>query len=129
MNESEILENIKQKYYDAKLLHENGRFANSIYLCGYCVELALKLAITRKLNWANYKTEGKFKVLKTHDFDMQVAFTGEESRIKRLPSWSIVMLWNEHKRYEDPARSNECESDSMIKATENMVMELCKISL
>jgi hypothetical protein len=129
MTEIEILENIKQKYDDAKLLNENGRFANSIYLCGYCVELALKLAITRKLNWAYYKTEGKFKVLKTHDFDLLVAFTGEESRIKQLPSWSIVMLWNEHKRYDNPVTTKKCESDSMIEATKNMVVELCKISL
>lgn len=129
MTESEILENIKQKYYDAKLLNENGRFANSIYLCGYCVELSLKLAITRKLNWPKYKTEGKFKFLKTHDFDLLVAFTGDEPRIKRIPSWSVVMLWNEHKRYEDPAIANKNDSDSMIEATKNMVEDLCKISL
>lgn len=129
MTESEILENIKQKYYDAKLLNENGRFSNSIYLCGYCVELSLKLTITRKLKWSKYRTEGKFRFLKTHDFDLLVALTGDELRIKQMPFWSIVMLWNEHKRYEDPASTNQGDSDSMIEATKNMVEDLCKISL
>jgi len=126
---SEILENIKQKYYDAKLLSENSRFANSIYLCGYCVELSLKLAITRKLNWSKYNTEGKFRFLKVHDLDLLVALTGDEVRIKRLPYWSIVMMWNEHKRYEDPAKADKKDSDSMIEATKNIVEDLCKISL
>ena len=129
MTPSEILENIKQKYYDAKLLNENGRFANSIYLCGYCVELSLKLAITKKLNWLKYNTEGKFRFLKVHDFDLLVALTGDEVRIKRLPYWSIVMMWNEHKRYEDPAKADKKDSDSMIEATKNIMEDLCKISL
>lgn len=129
MTPNEILENIKQKYYDAKLLNENSRFANSIYLCGYCVELSLKLAITRTLNWSKYDTEGKFRFLKVHDFDLLVALTGDEVRIKRLPYRSIVMMWNEHKRYEDPAKADKRDSDSMIDATKNLVEDLCKISL
>ena len=124
MTEREMLENIKQKYYDAKLLNENGRFSNSIYLCGYCVELSLKLAMTRKLNWSKYRTEGKFRFLKTHDFDLLVALTGDELRIKQMSYWSIVMLWNEHKRYEDPASANQGNSDSMIEATKNLVEDL-----
>jgi HEPN domain-containing protein len=124
-----MLENIKQKYYDAKLLNENGRFSNSIYLCGYCVELSLKLAITRKLNWSKYQTEGKFRFMKTHDFEILVALTGDELRIKQMPFWSIAMLWNEHRRYEDPASANQTDSDSMIEATKKLVEDLCKISL
>ena len=50
LKQSEILDNIKQKYYDAELLNKENRFSNSIYLCGYCVELSLKLVITRNLN-------------------------------------------------------------------------------
>lgn len=44
MDLSEIIDNIRQKYSDAALLKEHGRYANSIYLSGYCVELALKYA-------------------------------------------------------------------------------------
>ena len=129
MTKSELLENIKQKYYDAKLLHDNNRFANSIYLCGYCVELSLKLVITRKLNWSRYRTEGKFRFLKVHDLDFLVALTGDERRIKQMPFWSIVMLWNQHRRYENPANVNNNSSESMIVATKNLVEDLCRISL
>jgi hypothetical protein len=53
-------------------------FRASIYLCGYCVELSLKLAMTRKLKWSKYRTEGKFRFLKTPDFDLLVALTGDD---------------------------------------------------
>jgi|GEM_PF-6725772 len=59
----------------------------------------------------------------------QLALTGDELRIKQMSFWSIVMLWNEHKRYEDPANANQDDSDSMIEATKNLVEDLCKISL
>jgi len=58
-----------------------------------------------------------------------LALTGDELRIKQMSFWSIVMLWNEHKRYEDPANANQDDSDSMIEATKNLVEDLCKISL
>lgn len=74
-------------------------------------------------------TEGKFRFLKVHDFDLLVALTGEELRIKQLPYWSIVMMWNEHKRYEAPAKTNKKDSDSMIEATKKLVEDLCKILL
>jgi len=37
------------------------------------------------------------------------------------------MMWNEHKRYEDPAKADKKDSDSMIEATKNIVEDLCKI--
>jgi hypothetical protein len=44
----EIESNIRQKYSDSLLLCENSRFSNAIYLCGYCIEMALKYAIAEK---------------------------------------------------------------------------------
>ena len=129
MNPNEILDNIRQKYFDALLLNEHNRFANSIYLCGYCVELSLKFAITKKLDWPKFNTEGKFKFLKVHDLDLLVALTGDELRIKKLSSWSIVQVWDENKRYEDPAKATKINSDNMITATKKLVEDICKISL
>lgn len=129
MTPQEILDNITQKYLDAKLLCENGRYANSIYLCGYCVELALKYAITKRLNWTKFNTEGKFKFLKVHDLDLLVALTGDELRIKKLSYWSVVQVWNESKRYEDPSQAKQEGTEAMIEATKKLVEELCTISL
>ena len=129
MSPQEIEENIKQKYLDATLLYENGRYANSIYLCGYCVELALKYAITKKLNWIQFRTDNKFKFLKVHDLDLLLAFTGEELRIKKLAHWSVVQAWSENKRYENPSYAKQNDSEAMLEATKKLVEELCTILL
>lgn len=110
-------------------MFDHGRYANAIYLCGYCVELALKYAITRNMNWLAFKPEGKLKFLKVHDFDLLVMLTGQEARIKKLPSWSIVNQWTEAQRYEDPARSTEEDAQIMLAATKIFVEELCPILL
>jgi len=52
----EIEHNLRQKYHDAVLLADNQRYANAIYLSGYCVELALKYKITHHFNWDSYRT-------------------------------------------------------------------------
>ncbi|MEA3644325.1 MAG: hypothetical protein VBE63_31030, partial [Lamprobacter sp.] len=59
MHLEQIRDNIRQKYSDAALLIENRRYANAIYLCGYCIELSIKYAITKQLQWPAYRTEGK----------------------------------------------------------------------
>lgn len=129
MTLQELEANIRQKYVDAKLLCENHRYANSIYLCGYCVELALKYAITKKLNWRQFRTDSKFKFLKVHDLDLLLALTGDELRIKMLPHWSVVQVWSENKRYEDPSNAQQNDSEAMIEATKKLVEELCTILL
>ena len=65
MEFNDIESNIRQKYEDAKILKENGSYANSIYLNGYCVELALKYAIAKHMNWDSCDVNN-FKFLKTH---------------------------------------------------------------
>lgn len=129
MDLAEIIDNIMQKSRDAELLLDHCRYANAIYLCGYCVELALKYAIARNLNWPAFKPEGKLKFLKVHDFDLLVMLTGQETRIRKLPSWSIVNQWTEAQRYENPAQSTREDANAMIAATKQFVEELCPILL
>jgi HEPN domain-containing protein len=129
MNLDEIIDNIIQKHRDAELLLVHGRYANAIYLCGYCVELALKYAIARNMNWSVFKPEGKLKFLKVHDLDLLVMLTGQETRIRKLPAWSIVNQWTEAQRYDDPAQSTEEDAQAMLAATKQFVEEVCLISL
>lgn len=129
MKPEEILSNIRQKYSDAVLLKQHGRYANSIYLSGYCVELSLKYAITNHMNWSRYKTEGKLKFLKVHDLELLVSLTGREVHIKKMSAWQEVNKWSELKRYEDPGGSMLSDAESMLLAVNKLVEELCKISL
>ena len=125
----EIESNIRQKYSDSLLLCENSRFSNAIYLCGYCIEMALKYAIAENLNWKKFNTDGKFKFLKVHDLDLLVSLTGRETEIKKLPAWSIVATWDESKRYSDPSQATKNDTEAMLTSTKILAETLCKISL
>ncbi|WPL18194.1 HEPN domain protein [Thiorhodovibrio winogradskyi] len=129
MKLDQIRDNIRQKYSDARLLIENGRYANAIYLCGYCIELSLKYAIAARLHWPAYRTEGKLKFLRVHDLDVLVPLTGQEQYIKTLPSWSVAIQWNESRRYEDPALATEQDATDMLGAAKEFAETLCAISL
>lgn len=129
MELEEIVNNIRQKYSDAVLLKEHGRYANSIYLSGYCIELSLKYAISKHMNWTKFNTEGKLKFLKVHDLELLVSLTGREVHIKQMSAWQVVNKWNESKRYDDPAKSTRSDSESMLFAVNKLVEDLCGISL
>ena len=125
MELNEIVINVQQKYADAKLLKENGRYANAIYLSGYCVELSLKYAIAKHMNWTKFYTEQKFKFLKVHDLEFLVSLTGKETEIKQMPEWQIVKRWDEQKRYSDPTQSTEKDANTMLIAVKTLVEMLC----
>jgi HEPN domain-containing protein len=129
MQLNEIIENIKQKYLDAALLIEHGRYANAIYLSGYCVELALKYAIAKHLNWQAYRTEGDLRILKSHNFPFLLQLTGKEDAIKAIGAWHVSSKWKETNRYEDPGNASEMDARDMLAATKTLVEELCAISL
>lgn len=125
----QIRDNITQKYRDADLLIQHGRYANAIYLCGYCIELSLKYAIAKQLHWPAYRTEGKLKFLKVHDLDVLVPLTGQELAIKKLSSWSAAINWDESRRYEDPALATRADACDMLGAAKEFAGVLCGISL
>lgn len=129
MDLNEIISNIQQKYADAVLLKDHGRYANSIYLSGYCVELSLKYAIAKHMGWTRFNTEGKFKFLKVHDLELLVSLTGREVQIKSMSAWQIVNQWSEAKRYSDPAISTQIDAESMLIAVKTLAEDLCSISL
>jgi len=129
MRLEQIMENVRQKYSDASLLVENGRYSNAIYLCGYCVELSLKYAIAKQLRWPAYRTEGKLRFLKIHDLDVLVPLTGQEQDIKKFSSWSVAINWDEARRYEDPALATQQDALDMLGAAKEFVEKLCVISL
>jgi HEPN domain-containing protein len=129
MELKEIIVNIRQKYRDAMLLANDGRNMNAMYLAGYCVELALKYAIAKNLNWDSYRTEGKYKFLKVHDLELLVSLTGDEAGVKKLSSWAIAKEWSEELRYKNPTEATESMTRDMLDASKDLVKRLCRISL
>ena len=82
------------------------RFDGAFYLCGYAVELALKARMCRTLGWQGFPENARdfkeFRLLKTHDLEVLLRFSGVEGRVKakHFAEWSVVLDWNPEKRYQ-----------------------------
>lgn len=90
---------------DAKILYAADRFDGAFYLCGYCVELALKARICRTLKWAGFPDTNKeferFSSFRVHDLEVLLKLTGYEATIKNhyFSEWATVAVWNPQTRY------------------------------
>lgn len=119
-----------ERLVDAEILLKADRYDGATYLCGYVVEIMLKLRICKTLRWDGFpETRREFDGLasfKTHNFDDLLHLSGVEEKIKRfhLSEWSTVKAWNPELRYsrvvslnkKQAARRREEVSD-MIRAT------------
>lgn len=76
----------KARLEDSKILLDAKRYDGSVYICGYVIELGLKLRICKTLKWEGYpNTNNEFKDLrsfKTHNLDVLLTLSGIEEKIK-----------------------------------------------
>jgi len=124
LSPAKLIDNIKQKFQDANLLIDKGRFANGIYLLGYCNELALKYSVATYFDWPAYKISGDCSHLKSHNLDYLLEFTGRHAAIRQLAGWSVVSNWSEAKRYADSNSARDSEAADMLVATKQVVEAL-----
>jgi HEPN domain-containing protein len=134
MKSSSLLENLKteeleklaeDKLKDAKVLFEAGRYDGAFYICGYAVELGLKKKMCSTLGWDEYPSDGKYKILKTHDIEVLLHFSGAKKQIKKsfIFEWSTVIKWNPEIRYSSEARTAE-DARFMIESAETILRNL-----
>lgn len=94
-----------ERLIDAETLLQAGRFDGATYLCGYVIEMILKLRICKTLRWEGFpELRKEFEGLssfKTHDFDNLLHLSGKEEKVKQLylSEWSLVKTWNPELRY------------------------------
>ncbi|WP_420147408.1 hypothetical protein, partial [Spirosoma sp.] len=90
---------------DAEALFLAGRFDGAAYLCGYVIEITLKLRICRTMQWDGFPESRKeFEGLlsfKTHDLDTLLHVSGIENKVKQFYflEWSTVKVWSPESRY------------------------------
>ena len=96
----------------------------SVYVCGYAVEIALKVRICRTLGWAGYpETLGEFRLasFKLHDLEALLHLSGVEATLKSdfllLSSWTVVRDWNPEQRYQRLGTKTEADARAMTVAT------------
>lgn len=98
---------------DARALFKANRLKGATYLCGYAVEIALKVRIARTLRWSNYPdnegTRGKYRSFISHDLEVLLELSGQQDKIRSTPllasHWSHVCIWKPEMRYLLPAQT------------------------
>jgi HEPN domain-containing protein len=120
----------RERLHDAEALNGAGRFDGCLYLCGYCVEIALKARICQTLNWAGFPEKpGEFQVYKsfqTHNLDVLLHLSGVEEEIKRryVDFWSVVGKWETSARYRLSGTTNAQEAEDMLAAARELMRAL-----
>ncbi len=113
---SELKRIAKERLADAETLFKAGRFDGATYLCGYVMEIALKLRVCKTLKWESFpESKKEFEGLasfKTHDFDNLLHLSGIEGEVKELYllEWSTVKTWNPELRYNRVVSMNRVET-------------------
>lgn len=77
------------------------------------------------LDWDEYMIDGKYKFLKTHDFEILLHFSGVEKLVKKsfLSEWSVVMKWDPETRYSSQKQTAD-DTKLLIEATETLLKAL-----
>ncbi|MHB8792555.1 MAG: HEPN domain-containing protein [Thermoleophilia bacterium] len=115
---------------DAQVLLDYKRYEGAIYVCGYAVELALKVRICKTLKWTSFPTSrnefSNYRSFKTHNLDVLLHLCGIENRIKTelLAEWSAVAQWDPEARYKPIGSANKSDATLMIDATETLLRTL-----
>jgi hypothetical protein len=106
----------KERLVDAETLFNVDRLDGATYLCGYVIEIVLKLRICKTLKWEGFPDSRrefeKYASFKTHDFDSLLHLSGVEDKVKQsyLSEWSIVKTWNPELRYNRVVSRNRTET-------------------
>ena len=108
---------------DAQALHSASRFDGAVYLCGHAIEMALKARICRTLNWPEFPGRKGFDSFYTHDLDVLLKLSGQESRVKQqhFSDWNKVSDWKAESRYNIIGSATVADSQAMIQSAQSLL--------
>jgi HEPN domain-containing protein len=118
---------IKLFFLKEKFGYKNRRYDSAVYLCGYAVEVALKVRICKTLRWAGYpSTRSEFQPyqsFKTHDLNVLLSLSGVESKIKiqYFTEWSNIATWDAEVRYKSIGTANRNDAFNMIESAKTLL--------
>jgi HEPN domain-containing protein len=126
IDKKELRKIARARLKDAYILLESKRYDGAIYLCGYAVELALKVRICQTLKWPGYPSTNEefrdYKSFRTHDLDVLLHLTGREQiKMNFFAEWSAVAQWNPAARYQPIGTAKRPDAQLMISAAETLL--------
>lgn len=118
----------KSRYDEAGILLANNKADGAVYLCGYALELILKLRIVKTLDWDGYPEGGEFndyKSFKVHNLNVLLRLSGLEKKIQAdnviYARWQIANRWDSTKRYKAIGTVSNPEAQDIIEATKDTI--------
>lgn len=123
LTRQELQKIARARLLDAEVLFQNRRYAASIYLCGYAIEIGLKNKICKTLCWKDFPYSTRefqnLQSFKTHNLDVLLRLSGAEDKIKKnfLFQWLIVQKWDPETRYAKVGSVTKQNALEMIEAT------------
>lgn len=130
INKSELNKLAKARLKDAKVLFDAKRYDGAVYICGYVIELSLKLRICKTLNWEGFPSTNSefqdFRSFKTHNLDVLLALSGVEEKIKTkyLSEWSAIIIWDPEARYNPIGSIEKSDAELMINSAKVLLRVL-----
>jgi len=99
MTRKEIGQKARQYLQDAQILINGKRYEGAVYLLGYVLELSLKRAICKCLDWQEYPPEGKwdnYRTFKSHNLVVLLSLSRKEKMVRKtlFTEWSNVSQWD-----------------------------------
>jgi len=116
----DLRKTVKAYLKDSEILLRYRRYNRTIYLCGYAVEIALKLRICKTLRWSGFPENNKefsnLTSFRTHNLDVLLQLSGREAIIKSsyLADWSIVAQWDPEVRYKSAHNVKRADAQGML---------------
>lgn len=130
ISKSELNKLAKARLKDAKVLFDAKRYDGAVYICGYVIELSLKLRICKTLNWEGFPSTNSefqdFRSFKTHNLDVLLALSGVEEKIKTkyLSEWSAIIIWDPEARYNPIGSIEKSDAELMINSAKVLLRVL-----
>ncbi len=128
MTKKEIVQKMKQYLLDAQILIDKKRYEGARYLLGYVIELSLKKAICKSLNWEEYPP-GKwenYRSFKIHNLDILLSLSGKEKNIRKtlFTEWSNVSQWDPETLRYNHQKISKNDMIIMQRSVENILKAL-----
>jgi len=127
ITKSDLRNLAKARLKDSKILCEAKRYDGAVYICGYVIELGLKLRICKTLKWEGFPSSNKefrdFRSFKTHNLDVLLVLSGIEEKVKSnfLPEWSAITSWEPEARYNPIGTIGRDDAELMIESAEKLL--------
>ena len=118
---SQLKELAELRLKEAQALFDAGLYDGCVYLCGYVVELALKVRVCKALNVGDYPEFEIPNAFRTRNFDHLKLLAGLRKEIAGgnpalLANWSTAIEWKPEWRYLPAGSSNRAKAEKILNA-------------